>query len=61
MRDVCPLGLKFFHFHAALGKIWQNHMLAPCWRVVKLKLDGIRVHREGVGISGTRSLLGGRG
>ena len=24
-----PLGPKFFKFHAVLGKIWQNRMLAP--------------------------------
>ena len=24
-----PLASKFFRFHAILGNIWQNHMLAP--------------------------------
>ena len=26
-------GSKFFQFHAVFGKIGQNHMLAPPWRV----------------------------
>ena len=25
----CPLGSKFFQFHAVFGKFWQNRMLAP--------------------------------
>ena len=28
-RDAPPCGPKFFQFHAVLGKIWQNRMLAP--------------------------------
>ena len=28
-----PPGSKFFQFHAVFGKIWQNRMLAPPWRV----------------------------
>ena len=28
-----PHRSKFFQFHAVFGKIWQNRMLAPHWRV----------------------------
>ena len=28
-----PRGSKFIQFHAVFGKIWQNRMLAPPWRV----------------------------
>ena len=28
-----PYGPKFSQFHAGFRKIWQNHMLAPPWRV----------------------------
>ena len=28
-----PHGPKFSQFHAVFHKIWQNHMLAPPWRV----------------------------
>ena len=28
-----PQGSKFFQFHAVLGKIWQNRMLASPWSV----------------------------
>ena len=28
-----PHGPKFSQFHAVFRKIWQNHMLAPPWRV----------------------------
>ena len=26
-------GCKFLQFHAVFGKIWQNRMLVPLWRV----------------------------
>ena len=32
-RAPPPPGSKFFQFHAVFGKIWQNRMLAPPWRV----------------------------
>ena len=32
-RPPPPRGSKFFQFHAVLGEIWQNRMLAPPWRV----------------------------
>ena len=29
VQGTLPPGSKFFQFHAFLGKIWQNRMLAP--------------------------------
>ena len=28
-----PPQSKLFQFHAVLGNIWQNHMLAPPWEI----------------------------
>ena len=44
MRDVYPLGGKFFQIHAVFGENWQNCMLAPPWGVGAPSLGKSWIH-----------------